>query len=275
MSLANFIPSVWSARIQQGLDKRYVLGNVVNRNYEGDISGFGDQVRINSIGDITVGDYVRNTTVVTPEQLASTQQILDINQSKYFAFYVDDVDAAQTKPKVMDEAMRKASNSLTDVADQFIAGFVNDAGLTVTNASVDKTNVLALFAEISQKLTDAHNPREGRFIVIPAWLEGLMVMAGIELDTSNSTVLSEGFIGRFMGFDVMVSTNLLQTATATPATLAMAGTREAITFAEQIVSVEGYRPESSFSDAVKGLHVYGGKVVEPNALTKVEITAAP
>jgi len=271
MSLANFIPSVWSARIQQGLDKRYVLGNIVNRNYEGDISGYGDQVRINSVGDITVGDYVRNSTVVTPEQLASTQQILDIDQSKYFAFYVDDVDAAQTKPKVMDEAMRKASNSLTDVADQFIAGFVNDAGLTVTNASVDKTNVLELFAEISQKLTDAHNPREGRFIVIPAWLEGVMVMAGIELDTSNSDVLSEGFIGRFMGFDVMVSTNLLED---NGATLAMAGTREAITFAEQIVSVEGYRPESSFSDAVKGLHVYGGKVVEADALTKVEVTQA-
>ena len=269
MSLQNFIPSVWSARIQQGLEKRYVLGNIVNRNYEGDISGFGDQVRINSIGDITVGDYVKNSTVITPEQLSSTQQILDIDQSKYFAFYVDDVDAAQTKPKVMDEAMRKASNALTDTADQFIAAFVNDAGITVTNAAVAKENVLELFAEVSQKLTDEHNPREGRFIVIPAWLEGVMVRAGIELDTSNSTVLSEGFIGRFMGFDVMVSTNL---ETDEDATLAMAGTREAITFAEQIVSVEGYRPESSFSDAVKGLHVYGGRVVEPNALVKVEVT---
>ena len=269
MSLQNFIPSVWSARIQQGLEKRYVLGNIVNRNYEGDISGYGDQVRINSIGDITVGDYVKNSTVITPEQLSSTQQILDIDQSKYFAFYVDDVDAAQTKPKVMDEAMRKASNALTDTADQFIAAFVNDAGITVTNAAVAKENVLELFAEVSQKLTDEHNPREGRFIVIPAWLEGVMVRAGIELDTSNSTVLSEGFIGRFMGFDVMVSTNL---ETEEDATLAMAGTREAITFAEQIVSVEGYRPESSFSDAVKGLHVYGGRVVEPNALVKVEVT---
>lgn len=272
MALDNFIPSVWSARIQRGLEQRYVLGNIVNRNYEGDISGFGDQVRINSVGDITVDDYVKNTTVVTPEELSATQQILLIDQSKYFAFYVDDVDAAQSKPKVMDEAMRKSSRSLTQVADQFIAGFQSDAGLTAEALSMTKDDVLPLFADISAKLTDAGNTREGRFIVVPAWFEGLMVQAGIELDTANSATLSEGFIGRFMGFDVLVSTHLEDGDDE--GTIAMAGTREAITFAEQIVKVEPYRPESSFSDAVKGLHVYGGKVVEPNALVAVTVSAA-
>lgn len=273
MSLQNFIPSVWSARIQQGLEKKYVLGNIVNRNYEGDIAGYGDQVRINSIGDIAVADYVKNSTVISPQELDSTQQLLDIDQAKYYAFYVDDVDAAQTKPKVMDEAMRKASNSLADTADQFIAAFVADAGLEVTAAAQDKTTVLATFAEVSQKLTDANVGREGRFIVVPAWFEMLMVQAGIELDTSNSTVLADGFIGRFMGFNVWVSNNLV-TDTETGTVSAIAGTTEAITFAEQIVKTEAYRPESSFSDAVKGLHVYGGKVVEPNALVKVDLTAA-
>ena len=275
MALTNFIPSVWSARIQTGLEQRYVMGNIVNRNYEGDISGFGDQVRINSIGDITVDNYVKNSTTITPEELSATQQILEIDQSKYFAFYVDDVDAAQTKPKVMDEAMRKSSRGLSGVADSFIAGFVDDAGLSAEALTMTKDDVLPLFADISAKLTEAGNPREGRFIVIPAWFEGLMVQAGIELDTANSGVLSEGYLGRFMGFDVLVSTNLEADSGDATITRAMAGTREAITFAEQIVKVEAYRPESSFSDAVKGLHVYGGKVVEPNALVEVRVQPTP
>lgn len=274
MALQNFIPSVWSARIQTGLESRYVLGNIVNRNYEGDISGFGDQVRINAVGDITVGDYVKNVTTVTPEELASTQQILNIDQSKYFAFYVDDVDAAQAKPAVMDEAMRKSSRGLSAVADSMIAAFVADAGLLSEDVAVTKDTILALFSDISAKLTEAGNTREGRFIVVPAWFEGLMVQAGIELDTANSNVLSEGFIGRFMGFDVFVSTNLEVDGVDPLIVRAMAGTREAITFAEQIVKVEAYRPESSFADAVKGLHVYGGKVVEPNALVEVRVKAA-
>lgn len=269
MPVANFIPAVWSARINRGLENQYVLGNIVNRNYEGDISGYGDQVKINAIGDVTIGDYVRNTTTVTPEQLSSTQQILEIDQSKYFAFYVDDVDAAQVKPKLMDEAMRKSSRGLSEVADKFIAGFHADAGLNAEALTMVKGDVLPLFADVSAKLTDAGNGREGRFIVVPAWFEGLMVQAGIELDTANSGVLSEGHIGRFMGFDVLVSTNLEESGGET---FAMAGTRDAITFAEQIVSTEAYRPESSFSDAVKGLHVYGGKVVEPNALVAVKVS---
>ena len=123
MSVANFKPTVWSAELFQELDKAHVLVNLCNRDYEGDISGYGDQVKINAVGAITVSNYAPNVTTITPQQLAAAQTILEINQAKYFAFYIDDVDQAQTKPKLMGEAMRKAAHALADTSDRLIAGF--------------------------------------------------------------------------------------------------------------------------------------------------------
>lgn len=272
MSIQNFIPTVWAARIQKELEAKYVFAELTNRDYEGDISGFGDSVKINNIGDITVGDYVKNSTVITPEQLTSTQQELLIDQAKYISFYVDDVDAAQAKPKVMDEAVRKSSRALAAQADTFIANLMNDgAGLTGPAGALSVTDIPDFMGTIVQQLDEADNdPDEERFIVVPAWLKKLIVTS-FQGNTQSVDVQTNGLVGRYYGLNVYMS-NRLPDATAGTDSVYLAGTRSGTTMAEQIVSMEAYRPESSFSDAVKGLHVYGAKVVLPNALLRGEVS---
>jgi hypothetical protein len=278
LSVQNFIPTVWSAKLFQTLDKSHVLVNRCNRDYEGEISDYGDSVKINAIGEITIGNYQKNVTSITPEQLDDAQTILNIDQAKYFAFYVDDVDQAQTKPKVMGEAMRKAGYALADTADRFIAAKYSEAGNTVTGAgstAVTSARVVGVLGYAGQLLDEKNVPTQGRWMVVPPWFHTKLVLAKI-LQTDGSVVadpeFANGYIGRAMGFDIYLSNNITTTGTVPNVTsYVMAGHPRAISFAEQIVKMEAYRPENSFSDAVKGLHVYGGKVIDPNAL--VSITA--
>ncbi len=275
MSLNNFIPTLWSARLYETLKKAHVFANVVNTDYEGEISGEGDSVKINTIGSITIGDYTKNGTI-SLEQLDSAQTILEINQAKYFNFMVDDIDKAQTKPKVMDGAMREAGYGLADVADAYIAGFHTEAGSSVEELTM-KTNpeeAYEALAYAGEKLDEKNVPREGRWIVVPPFFNTAMVLAGL-LEASGTTDATQeklnGFVARLLGFDIWVSNNLKVVSTNT---IGLAGHRKAISFAEQILDVEAYRPESRFADAVKGLHVYGAKVIYPDALVKVTVKNA-
>ena len=103
-----FIPTVWAARLLVALEKALVYGqaNVCNRDYEGEIREAGNTVKIASIGDVNIGDYVKNTNITDPDNLTDSEQMLTVDQSKYFNFYVDSVDRAQQGVNVMDEAMR-------------------------------------------------------------------------------------------------------------------------------------------------------------------------
>ena len=132
MSIKNFIPTLWSARLQANLDKKLVYADVVNHDYEGEIKKLGDKVKINQIGPIAIKDYLTGDgapkKLADPEEVTSTQQELVIDKAKYFNFKVDDIDAAQANVKLVDKAMDRASYAIGDVIDQHIASFVKDAG---------------------------------------------------------------------------------------------------------------------------------------------------
>src|SRR4051812_37241322 len=110
MALDNFIPNVWAGSILRALYTSlvYAQPQIINRDYEGEIAAAGDTVRINMIGDVTVSDYTKNTDIASPETLTDAQLSLKVDQAKYFNFQIDDIDAAQQKPKVMGEASLRA-----------------------------------------------------------------------------------------------------------------------------------------------------------------------
>lgn len=273
MSLSNFVPQVWSARLLENLQKNLVYGQlgVINKDFEGDISSFGDRVKINSIGAVTINDYTKNTDITAPETLSDAQRILIIDQAKYFNFLIDDVDAAQMNPKVMESAMREASYGLADIADRFIASFYTEATNTIGNdttpISPTADNAYEYMVDSGVKLDEANVTRSGRYVIVPPWFYGLLlkddrfVKAGTSM---TDQVLRNGEVGKAAGFDVFVSNNVPNTAGAKYKIVF--GHQMAITFAEQINSVEAYRPEKRFGDAVKGLHLYGAKVIRPEAL---------
>ena len=184
MSLNNFIPQVWSPTLLANVRADLVFGSVVNRDYEGSIAKVGDTVRINAIGDITVSNYTKDTSIGSPQTLSDAQTVLTISQAKYFNFAIDDVDAAQQQPKVMTEAMSWAGYKVALAIDQYLAGFYTEApstNLVGTSASPQivtvptQTNVgggTTVYDEIvtlGQFLTQALIPRQGRFCIIPPW----------------------------------------------------------------------------------------------------------
>lgn len=271
MSVNNFIPEVWAATLLSSLKKTLVFGDVANHDYEGDISEAGDTVHIVSVNRPTIADYVKNSTSINPETLTDAERTLVIDQCKYFAFEIDDVDYRQAKSggALMSEAADEAAYALGDTVDTFIAGLfanvqtANQISTTsITTAALAVTNLVNL----KVKLDNANVPQEGRWAVLPPWYHGLLLQSDtfIRVDASGTSEgLRNGVMGRAFGFDIRVSNNV--TNTTGDDYRVVVGHRSALTFANQINKVEAYRPESAFSDALKGLSLYGAKLVRPDA----------
>ncbi|MFP7199687.1 P22 phage major capsid protein family protein [Lysinibacillus halotolerans] len=278
MATTNFIPTIWSARLLANLQKSLVFGQagVINRDYEGEIKAFGDTVKINGIGAVSVGDYTRNTDMTDPETLSDNTRNLVIDQSKYFNFQIDDLDKIQQNPKLMDAAMQEAAYALANAADRFIASQYTYAANTIgTDASpieVTKADAYEYLVDLSTKLDESDVPTTGRFAVIPPWFEGLLLkddrFVGSGALPADERLLN-GVVGRAAGF-ILLKSNNAPSVEAAEGIIAnskiIAGHNMAWTYAEQASQVEGYRMEKRFADAVKGLHLYGAKVTRPQAL---------
>ena len=265
MSVKNFIPQIWSARLLAHLDKIHVYAGLVNRDYEGEIKQFGDTVKINQIGDITIKKYT-GAAIDAPDDLTGEQDTLTIDQANYFNFAIKDVDNAQTNPKLMNEAMARAAYGLNDTVDSLLAGIMvaGAAGAIGSDESPfvpTKDDAYDLLVDLGTELTEKNVPLLGRWVVVPPFYHGLLQkdsrFVGNGTDV-NMAILQGGHIGAAAGFQIYVSNNVPNTDGAKYKILA--GTNAGASFAEQITETEGYRPESNFSDAVKGLHLCGVKV---------------
>src|SRR5215218_9329877 len=171
MALTNMLPAVWSARILAKLEKNLVFAQpgVVNRDYEGDIRADGDRVHIHSFNDLTIGTYTKNSTTISYEQLTDTRVTLLIDQSKYFAFKIDDVDTAQMRPKLIDAASDRAAYQLAEDADSYVAGLYSGASTsnpdnTIETSRFTSTNVYQKLVDLSVLMDQVNLPAGGRFI---------------------------------------------------------------------------------------------------------------
>jgi N4-gp56 family major capsid protein len=285
MAVINFIPDLWSAKLLVSLRKATVAGALVNRDYEGEIKRQGDSVKITSINDVTVGTYTAHTNI-TVEDIDDATRSLIIDQAKYFAVELDDIEAAQQVKggtSALTQAVDNAAYQLASTADAWLLDLMNDAAEATGNdlgtVAVHTTtrNLYDAFVDLSVKLDEANVPDVGRFVVVSPSVHGRLlkltefISAG---DAAGAETRANGRVGEVAGLQVYKSNNLpAVTDAAATGGLAVAGYRGATTFAEQIVSVEAARMELRFADMVKGLHVYGGKVVRPTGVAKVEFDA--
>jgi N4-gp56 family major capsid protein len=288
MAVTNFIPTLWTARLLVALRKASVATALVNRDYEGEIRQGGDTVKITSVNDLTIGDYSVNTDI-TIETLTDATRSLVIDQQKYFAFQLDDVDAAQAKSggALLAQATDNGAFQLKDTADAFLFSTMNAAVIADTTNDLSTTVVTAdgaayeAIVDLGVALDESNVPSDGRWVVVPPKFHGLLlkdqrfVSAG---DDMAAATRANGRIGEAAGFQVYKSNNL-PAATGAEVTagavdkVALAGYSGATTFAEQIVNMEADRMEKRFADLVKGLHVYGAKVTRAAALARIAIDA--
>lgn len=288
MAITNFIPTIWSARLLENLQKTLVYGQegVINRDYEGEIREAGNTVKILSIAAINVVSYTKGTDI-TFQELSDDAKTLVVDQSDAFAFEVDDIDAAQSRVNIIESAMREAAYSLADKADRYIANVMvagvasqNKIGtdsapiaLTSGPSGSGATNVFDAIINLRTKLDMSNTPMTGRWIIVPPEVYALLLKdSRFVYSNLAGQVLMNGEVGQVAGFRVLMSNNVPVETGGKYRILAGHGI--ATTYADQINKVEAVRLEKRFADGVKGLHVYGAKVIQPTALALMIATVS-
>jgi len=281
MSVDNFKPQIWAAKLLENLEHDHVYAKLGNRDYEGEIKALGDSVRINSIGDITVTAYTPNSTSISWQELQDASQVLVIDKDYYFAFYIEDADKAQTKPDLMNQAMKRASWSLVETAEDLIAAYLhaNTASDNILTAvtvgtGADDGDAYETLVDLEVALDEADVPGGDRWCVVPPWYHGLLKKDPrfVSFGTpENRRILRGEPIGEVSNFTLYKSNNV---PTSGSAYYVQAGYPGAWSYAEQILETEAMRLQTAFRDGIRGQHVYGYKVTRPQGLAYVLATPA-
>ena len=253
MAVTNFIQTIWSKKIQDDLELKCKLVDNCLRDYEGDCK-YAQSVKILGVGEPTIGDYTGAD--INIEEMSDRGQMLTIDQAKYFAFYVDDVDKAQSVPGLAEEYQRKAVHGLAVARDTYVAtliqGAANKTNVTMTEEGFKKGVDAAIVA-----LRERNFDEDGVIEITPASY-ALFKNHLITLSTNNPEYIKKGIVGMYDNMEVIMSNNL-----KTPGCVRG---KKAIAFAGQINEVEALRAEKKFKDIVRGLDTFGAKVIDENRI---------
>lgn len=294
----NFIPEIWSGKLIENFYDATVLSAISNTDYEGEIRRMGDTVNIRTQPNITIREYVKGQNLVVENPDAPKLQLV-IDKGEYFSCVEDDIDRVQSDVKLMDMWSKDASEQmkiridqrvLTDMlpgigafnkgatAGQQSAAFnlgTSGAPLTVTKDGAGGTTaVVDLIVDIGTVLDEANVPEGDRFLVIPARMAGLIKKSELKdasLTGDGVTPIRNGRLGMIDRFTLYVSHNL---NVASGRTSLVAGHKMGFTFASQMTEMETLRAQSTFGNIVRGLQVYGYKVVKPEALAQAVVQFA-
>lgn len=266
----NFLPAVWSKKLNAKYYAQTCLMDITNNSWEGEIKGQGSQVEIRQRPTVQISDYTANQDIqyqdITDEKIT-----LLIDKAKSFSFKVDDIDVAQSDIRILNELTTDAGYQMKiAVEKQVFSTVYSDASNSLTSASLSKNDVIDWIVDAEVKLEEANIPPDGRWLVIPPAIAGLIQKSDLKnaaiTGDAKSVIrsnLNNGRLGEIGGFTIYVSNNLTKSGTTYQC---VAGHKSAITFASQIVKVENLRLQTKFGDAVRGLNVYGYRTVVPSGL---------
>jgi len=288
----NFIPEIWSGKLIENFYDATVLSAISNTNYEGEIRNMGDTVNIRTTPTITIKTYVKGQTLAVENPDKEKLQLV-IDKGEYFACVEDDVDKVQADINLMDTWSKDASERMKIKIDQRVltdilpdisslnkgntAGRITaniDLGSTGTPVAITKTNVLEYIVDMGTVLDEANAPESDRFIVIPAKMAGMIKKSDFKsalVTGDNVSIMRNGQLGMIDRFTVYMSHNLSQSSGKFSI---IAGHKMGFTFASQMTNMETIRSESTFGNVIRGLQVYGYKVVKPEALSQGVVTLA-
>lgn len=286
-SASGFIPQVWSGKLIEKLYLSTCFGEIANTDYEGEIKGKGDTVMIRTTPSITINDYEIGGGL-SYEKPTSDKVELHINKAKYFAFEVNDVDAFQSDIKLMDNWSDDAGQQMKIAIDKDIFGDVyadaaaenagaaagkesGDINLGEAGAPVEvtKDNILDVLVDCGTVLDEQNVPDTGRYIVLPAWMSGMLKKSDLRnasMMGDATSVFRNGKLGELDRFTVYVSNNLSTAVESSKkATNIVFGHKKALTFASQMTEMETLPNPQDFGKLVRGLNVFGYEVIDPDA----------
>jgi len=294
-----FIPEIWSGKLIEKFYNSTVLAAISNTDYEGEIKNQGDRINIRTKPTITIADYKADGNLAL-QRPSGNKVVLQIDQGKYFNCILDDVmdiqcdvnnmsiwadDAAQQMKITIDTAvllgiLGQGSSSNRGATAGAISGNIN-LGVTGTpltlvprSPTTGQVEILDFILRLAQVLDEQNIPEEGRWIVMPVWAAAQLKFSDLRqayLTGDSVSVMRNGRLGMIDRFTIYTS-NLLPAGVsgglAAGETAIYAGHAHGLTFATQMTKVETLRSEMTFGTILRGLQVYGYKVLDGVALAQ-------
>ena len=266
MAITHFIPELWSAQMLQVWFNESVFAALVNREYEG-IATRGNTVHISGVVAPTIKDYKAANRTTTADAISDTGVDLLIDQEKSFDFYVDDIDRAQATG-TLESYTTAAGQGLTADSETFLGNLLVAGGTPATTTAIPDTGDEAfdVVRDLRKQMNKAKVPSDNRVLVVNAEFEALLLGANSKLTAWNVSGDNNGLrnatLGSLLSFRTVV-TNYLP---AVNHPQAVAFNTRCAAFVSQIDQTEGLRAVDKFADRIRGLHVYGGKVVRPEGV---------
>lgn len=278
-----WLPEVFSKKVQVAFRKSAVAEAICNTDYMGEIAQFGDTVNIIKEPTITVTDYTRATTSLSSTVLTDQELVLQVDQAKYFQFKVDDLEKRFSHVNWQQVASDNAAYQLKDAFDvnvitAAVAGIGSNTYGTVaapidTGHDTGEVDPLDVLARLARLLDDANVPEENRWVVAkPEFYEELAKtsskLLSVDYNQGNGG-LRNGLVasGELRGFKMYKSSNVpTPSGSGSPTHQILAGHMSAVSCAQSLSTVESIRDNDSFKDIVRGLLVWGRKVLRPEAL---------
>lgn len=266
----NFKLDLLRAQLTAALENKLVFTSVANSSFSGEINQKGDVVKLNQIGDITIGSYTSGSDI-TDQSLTSAQLQVTADQDKYFSFVLDTGEFNNAKSTILAEAMRKAAYAANANVDAYMAALYAEAGITqnTNDSPVDMTslNVEDEFLTMAEKFAEAGVPREARkFAIVPPWVIHKLTLAGISSKTDNTGLYDSGFFTHALGWDFLESNNVSKNSSSWDKTRIICGVYgESLGYAAAVSGVEYAQMEARVMETkTKGRFIYGAKVVRPD-----------
>ena len=267
MAVTHFIQQIWSKKIQDDLELKCKLVDNCTRDYEGDCK-YAQSVKILGVGEPTVRAY--DGTAITVEEMSDKGQLLTIDQANYFAFYVDDINKAQSVPGLAEEYQRKSVHKLAVARDTYIANLIKGAANVTTATALTQEAVKEAIDLAIVELRERDFDEEGVIEITPA-VYNVFKNSLITLSTDNPEYIKKGKVGVYDDFDVIMSNNMAKDGSNVYCDIRG---KKAIAFAGQINEVEAMRSEQYFKDLVRGLDTFGAKVIDEARIQVVKIPVA-
>lgn len=283
-----FIPEIWSSKLIEKFYDATVLSAISNTDYEGEIKSEGDKVKIRTVPSLAINNYISGQNLVNQRPTSSVVELL-IDKGKYWSAIVDDVQDVQADINQMNMWAQDASEQMKIAIDSDVLGVLYpdvaaankgttagrisaslNLGTTGSPVAISKTNILDFIIDMGQVLDEQNRPETGRFLVMPFWATAALKKSDLKdasLTGDNTSVMRNGRLGMIDRFTIYQSNNLRKVVDGSNTCYDfIAGVKNGLTFASQLTKTETLRAESTFGDIMRGLQVYGFKVIDPESL---------
>ena len=265
MAISNYRPTIWHAGLLENFHQNTFVIPTLNSDYEGDIVNGGEIVKITGFTSPTIGTYSGS---ITRQVLTDSTQSLAIDQKKYFAFLVDDVDKVQSAGS-FDQVLTDAGQALADTAEDYVLSAMLSNGTSAGTTAVT-TGALADTAVVNIRtaLVKAKVPTANRFLAVNPEAAAFLMNASNSLFKANESgsdqALRNGVIGNYRGFTVIETPSASLANSSKPVFIGYHG--RSVAFVNQIIKTRAQTALDAFGDQIDGLNVYGGKVLRATAV---------